>query len=688
MKRTLTKSMRSLLALLLVGCMMFGLCGAAVATETSTADRVGNLLKELEDLLEEYGPKVLEEIYTYYDADTAELKAQAKALAAMLEEKLESYTAERKEAIDAAIDELEADLKERRAYMQGQVDDLNVEMAAMEALLATAEGEEVEAAKAAIAEINAEIAVYQSALDSAVNVAETKIAEMREGLVDLFMDVENLRSTAKQLKKAIEDAENFDAGTYDDAIEAAVAALKSALKEIHNQIQGVENGATAFDAALQACLAVMQGLVNEGKNYVDYLYASVTNTLDIIKEKLRVLEAPVAGFNAHVGNAQLIVGELIADRENVAKDLYKKAVKLANELAEELSVLYGPIKEKVKEYAEKFYAAYERATTDDYHITRDSYYVAVGDDSAVSESYVDALAAYLEVDYNNLAQEELTTKEAVAFVKANEAEIQKADLITVGFSSAAVMVKALDHSGALDWATYVGEEGAVKVKQVLAKISDELAGSSQELADAVESYAYYCLSYAVHLPELVNEIRQMNPDAVIAIVGMYNELENVSITMDGKELPVGDYFHYMIEASSMYGLVYAMLTSNAIFVEVENAEVVNTKTPLTPVQLVVAYAKGNMYPSEAGHEKIKQDVIDALRITREPDGLLGDADDNGVVNVIDAMLVAQYANGLNPEDLTRLDLCYLNHDEEVNILDAMLIAQYANEAIDKFPVEE
>ena len=51
MKRTLAKSLRSLLALLLVGCMLFGLCGAAVAAETSTADRVSALLKDLEDLL-------------------------------------------------------------------------------------------------------------------------------------------------------------------------------------------------------------------------------------------------------------------------------------------------------------------------------------------------------------------------------------------------------------------------------------------------------------------------------------------------------------------------------------------------------------------------------------------------------------------------------------------------------------
>ena len=36
MKRMLTKTMRSVMALLLVGCMLFGLCGAALAAENGS----------------------------------------------------------------------------------------------------------------------------------------------------------------------------------------------------------------------------------------------------------------------------------------------------------------------------------------------------------------------------------------------------------------------------------------------------------------------------------------------------------------------------------------------------------------------------------------------------------------------------------------------------------------------------
>jgi lysophospholipase L1-like esterase len=55
-------------------------------------------------------------------------------------------------------------------------------------------------------------------------------------------------------------------------------------------------------------------------------------------------------------------------------------------------------------------------------------------------------------------------------------------------------------------------------------------------------------------------------------------------------------------------------------------------------------------------------------------GGIGDVDTNGDVNIIDALLVAQFYVGLNPQsfDQTRADY---NQDGNINIIDALLIAQ-------------
>ncbi|MBR3953128.1 MAG: carbohydrate-binding domain-containing protein [Oscillospiraceae bacterium] len=69
-------------------------------------------------------------------------------------------------------------------------------------------------------------------------------------------------------------------------------------------------------------------------------------------------------------------------------------------------------------------------------------------------------------------------------------------------------------------------------------------------------------------------------------------------------------------------------------------------------------------------------------------GILGDVDQNGKVNVLDANLVRRYAAKL--VDLTEEQLAAADVDGngKVNVLDANLIRRYAAKLIDKFPAEE
>lgn len=64
---------------------------------------------------------------------------------------------------------------------------------------------------------------------------------------------------------------------------------------------------------------------------------------------------------------------------------------------------------------------------------------------------------------------------------------------------------------------------------------------------------------------------------------------------------------------------------------------------------------------------------------------VGDANGDGTVNYLDAMLIAQYYVGDIPEDALHLSASDVNKDGTVNYLDAMMVAQYYVGDIDAFP---
>ena len=55
--------------------------------------------------------------------------------------------------------------------------------------------------------------------------------------------------------------------------------------------------------------------------------------------------------------------------------------------------------------------------------------------------------------------------------------------------------------------------------------------------------------------------------------------------------------------------------------------------------------------------------------------LLGDVNTNGAVDIVDALLVAQYYVGLNPANFNSA-AADVNRSETIDIIDALLIAQY------------
>ena len=99
--------------------------------------------------------------------------------------------------------------------------------------------------------------------------------------------------------------------------------------------------------------------------------------------------------------------------------------------------------------------------------------------------------------------------------------------------------------------------------------------------------------------------------------------------------------------------------------------------------LALGEIESNVDMTEVGQIYVKDQILNALVITK---GILGDANEDGRVSSVDAMLALQYA-AKQDVDVNEV-LADVNGDGRISAVDAMLILQYAAKAIDEFPAEQ
>lgn len=259
-----------------------------------------------------------------------------------------------------------------------------------------------------------------------------------------------------------------------------------------------------------------------------------------------------------------------------------------------------------------------------YALGEGSYYVAMGDGSAMTASYVEELAGQLEVSHNNMAVELRTVEEQVELVQAGgevAEEIAKADLITLGFGNVTFIDHTIDtltgEGRELNWTQYVTEEEAAQIKQAIADVTREKLGSSDpQINLALEAFAYDCVSYAMELPVLVEEVRNLNANAVVLVVGMYNPMDGVTITFNGMQMNLSGYIHDLVNVASLNVANYCTDSGNAVYVDAQNVDTVNQKTELGMPDLMGMMMNNCdiLNPSETGHAYIKDQIAQTLTI--------------------------------------------------------------------------
>ncbi|MBQ7133053.1 MAG: hypothetical protein IJO20_01005 [Ruminococcus sp.] len=375
--------------------------------------------------------------------------------------------------------------------------------------------------------------------------------------------------------------------------------------------------------------------------------------------------------------------------------------------------------EKINIAIEKVLTALEKYGPQDsnhYKVTDDSYYVAIGDGSAVSTDYNDYVKQFAKenyLDYKNLAQSGLLIQDAGAIVAQNAADIAKADLITVGFSNVTLMEKALEaalagvagQAPSYDWSTLVTEEGVVYVENILQVVREEIIASgisgtfeysiggiftfevdtTNFILDVIENYAYNALAYAMAMPEFVNSILAINPDAKVLVVGTYNPFEGRSLEFNGKTLAIGDILDEVVKATTIHDRAYSALTENVIFVEAEDVENVNNGEPMDIVEFAGAVmAKHGLYPNQAGHTYIKDQLINALDIEMAKTAIIGDVTLDGEVSVFDATEIQRYVAKLSDLSDEQLKLADVDFNGIVNVVDATIVQRYVANIITEF----
>lgn len=650
---------------------------------------IGGSILLVQQTLEENKAAIINKLNVAKDALKVKLDADKDAVLKELAEKKIALDAEYGPQIDEALlqlntlkDQIDNEIQNKYAELQAdaqtqidalkldaqtKIDTLNLELQGYMAQLAGDVTDEIrEAVQPQIDRINNDIAAINADLACAIEHVNAELKAAHDALV------EEVTNTYNDVMTELQNA--YDALV--DAYNTAVKQLQDAADEAINALQD------AYDEAVKQ-------LQDEADKAIQELIDAAQKELDKLGEIGEILSGILDGIY------EAIHGDITAAQKAIS-DVLHGALNSVTDLADALVDLgIDTVNAIVDEVTKVVNDMLHEATHADLELGAESLYIALGDSTAAPESYVEKLAAQLEAEYGvenytNYAKTGNSVGAEVATVAGREG-IADADLITIGFGNATIVETAIRNADSVeyDWAGLVGADLVPYVEDALAEVYAEIANAdmSEDMAEfvnsIVEGLAYGAVEYAVELPALIAAIREVNADAVIVIVGQYNPLEDVVLEMGGSTLDLSEYIGYFVDAVAVHGIGYAMITGDAIFVEAPEVDTNNTDTSWSEIDLLkmLMNPKGFevLNPSESGDTYITNQILGALNITKieveEPKVLLGDVNDDGVVDTKDVVRLRKYF--ADPESTTiNFANADVNCDGEVDTKDMVRMRKY------------
>ena len=278
-----------------------------------------------------------------------------------------------------------------------------------------------------------------------------------------------------------------------------------------------------------------------------------------------------------------------------------------------------------------------------YVSNKKSYYVALGDETAAvtkrqKSTYVDKLANMLGVSVKNLAVNESGKNHSWdiqnAYDKITEysSDIAKADLITIGWSNYAATFRMCQYMGTTngakvtdaEWEALVGKENMPKVEDLLNQMFQKLKDHNlskfdgYDLEGGLEWYAYTYICNVIHQAQIIEAIRVINANAVIVLVGTYNDLENVSLKVNGQMMELGDMMGDLVNVSNYLAVKNAEAYARVTYVHVPDVTTSLDEMDTgnyTPGDYVWDISGRLGLPNPTGHEYIAKQIKNAMSST-------------------------------------------------------------------------
>ena len=340
--------------------------------------------------------------------------------------------------------------------------------------------------------------------------------------------------------------------------------------------------------------------------------------------------------------------------ENYMGELYAFVVKsvktawnYANEYGDEAWAL-------VELYAETFNEVLEGTQTwyDATHGSVPCYndeYVAIGGTTASGSTldrndtaplYAEIVAEELGVNLTVLAENGMTAGELLALLGTEEyvSAIENATMITVQLDVTDVLALVLDVIAGdteLDWTVFTSEENVQLISDLKTDVTNYLTKhgindlfenntgiSAASVETVVEAVVYAVADGIINTRAALNAIQEINPDATLVVVGLYTGMDEKTVEVAGKTVPVGTLVEYGMELTDLALALYATINENVVFVELpavetgkfENLGALKDITSLE--ELAIWWADSNyteaLYANAAGHEYIAEQIIHAL----------------------------------------------------------------------------
>ena len=424
---------------------------------------------------------------------------------------------------------------------------------------------------------------------------------------------------------------------------ARTAAPKAStlVEEINATIQCIDEQIAAIDAMIAQLPAMAEEFVKE---IATALYNQATYQVEVCLNKLNAklnalmvkVENAVAAVEAKCIETKNAILAKVAEVEAAAQAQYLAVVAKIEATVAEVKAIVAEIENQINLAYQAAYEVYmggyvvkhERAEGEEIS------YLAIGD--AAVNGYVNKVAEAWNASaasINNAG----TVADLIAALNdaANIEAIENADVISLGFTNNAMVnfvvnqIKAsIGWYGAtyveLDWASLVTEAGVVYVEKALDTLSAELVKAdlgdialsnvNVSIADilsiAIESYVYKYLEFNLGYYEAANTIADINPDASILMVGMYNPFKGLVVN----NIAIGDYVEYMVDIMDLQYTAYAWVMPNVAFVDISDVAPNATYETFEYdfIDILINESSDKLLPTADSYDYIADQIVKAV----------------------------------------------------------------------------